>query len=324
MYPKHPFLTLTGLLFFSFFIAAESTPDSIPSFENKEDVFRVGWLSDSLDYSFIDTEKVYDERWDLLAQPQFWKKVMTLSTDSCVINIAKTREIVVQMSVEKWDQKSDKQKDNYRDSVRKSRELSENDKVYMTTGKADYYAFDKVIPSISKGIEVFQKQGVDPFYAQAILMIESPGKLEKSNAGAYGPFQLMTSVARTHGLRVDRYVDERKDFTKSAEAASSLIAKTCIPEANKLLQKHSIVFHEKELWYRLFVLHIYHAGAANVASVMNVINPNQGGMGLIQKMWRTSAGRFRNASQNYSQLAIAAMLILDELIWLNCENEEEV
>ncbi len=42
---------------------------------------------------------------------------------------------------------------------------------------------------ISRGIEQFIINDTDPWYAQAILMIESPGKLAYSNAGAYGPFQ---------------------------------------------------------------------------------------------------------------------------------------
>jgi membrane-bound lytic murein transglycosylase D len=41
----------------------------------------------------------------------------------------------------------------------------------------------------------------------------------RSRAGAVGLWQLMSEVARDYGLRVDRYVDERRDPEKSTDAA---------------------------------------------------------------------------------------------------------
>ena len=291
-------------------------------------LFRSNWESelisvrhwnDSVAVSYIGNERLYSEAWDTLSHPQFWKRVMRLSADSCVINIAKNRQIVAQMSVDNWESMSESQKEAYREGIRVKYNLSSSDKIYMTTGKADFYAFDLVLPSVSKGVEVFRQEGVDPWYAQAILMIESPGKLARSNVGAYGPFQLMPSVARSHGLTVNSTLDERKDFVRSAQGAASLIKNTCIPEAKKILANYYIGYNETDLWFRLFVLHIYHAGASNVASVMRAIDPKHGSPALIQTMWQTSAGKFRNASQKYTQLALAAMLILDEMILEDCD-----
>jgi len=309
---------VTCVAIFAAFSASADLNDSIPV-SWKDEVVEMRHLNDSVDVAYLDNSSLFIERWDKLAQPIFWKTVMTLSSDSCVVNIAKSRTIIKKMSLADWDQFSDSEKDRMRDSIREAHGLSSDDKIYMTSGKSDFYAFDKVLPSMAKGVEVFVKQDVDPWYAQAILMIESPGKLAKSNVGAYGPFQLMPSVARSHGLTVNRHVDERQDFVKSAEGASSLIAKTCIPEAKEILEKHNISYNEQDLWFRLFVLHVYHAGAYNVGAVINKINPDKGGSELIQKMWQTEAGKFRNASQNYTQLALAAMLIFDEIIWAKCD-----
>lgn len=309
---------ITGVALLATLPVYADSNDSIPV-TWKGDVIEMRHLNDSINVIYVDNSSLFVERWDVLAQPIFWKTVMTLSSDSCVVNIAKSREIVQKMSLKDWDKFTDSQKDEMRDSIRQTHGLKKDDKIYMTSGKQDFYAFDKVLQSVAKGVEVFVKQGVDPWYAQAILMIESPGKLAKSNVGAYGPFQLMPSVARSHGLKVNRYVDERQDFVKSAEGASSLIAKTCIPEAKEILKKHNITFNEQDLWFRLFVLHVYHAGAYNVGAVINKIQPEAGGTGLIQEMWKTEAGRFRNASQNYTQLALAAILIFDEIIWGKCD-----
>jgi hypothetical protein len=288
----------------------------------EQQLIRVKPMNDTISSVFIRDYQLFHERWDTLAQPLFWKRIMTMSPDSCVINVAATRKILATMALKDWNSMSDSEKDTYKDILREANSLPSDERIFMTTGKSDFYQFDKVLPDVARGVQLFKQHGIDPWFAQAILMIESPGALRKSNAGAMGAFQLMPGVARSHGLRVDKYVDERKDFDKSAAGAISLIENTCLPYARKILDEHELVYHEHSLWFRLFTLHIYHAGASNVAKVMNAIQPKEGGVGLLQKMWSTSAGNFRNASQNYSQLALAAMLILDEKLLLECEEIE--
>ena len=124
---------------------------------------------------------------------------------------------------------------------------------------------------------------------------------------------------RCIGLTVSRYKDEREDFAKSAYGASKLINTICIPEAKKILDKHGLSYSEDALWFRLFVLHVYHAGALNVDAVVAKINPEKGDKSLIQKMWITKAKAFGNNSQNYTQLALASQLILHEMIHENCD-----
>lgn len=295
-------------------LAFASEKDSLALHHWEGEMLKLKKSIDTTGITYIKNNQIYEDCWNELAHPNFWKGVMRLSPDSCLINIAETRVIVKKMSVADWNKHSDERKDFIRDSIRKSHGLEEYAKIYMTTGKSDFYQFDKVIPSLAKGVEVFHEQKVDPWYAQAILLIESPGKLAKSNVGAYGAFQLMKGVARSHGLRVDRYVDERKNFTKSAQAASSLLSNTCIPHAKRILDEHNLSYDENELWFRLFVLHIYHAGAGNVEAVVNKINPQIGGMNVIQEMWINSAAHFKNSSQNYSQLALASLMILEDII----------
>ncbi|MCT4582360.1 MAG: transglycosylase SLT domain-containing protein [Flavobacteriales bacterium] len=273
---------------------------------------------DSVNYAFVNTNALVKERWDILAQPNFWKEVMVLSQDSCLVNIAATREVLGKDSFVKWKAQTEDQKLAYKDSVRKVFNLDSTEKIYVTSGKSHFYQFEKVIPSISKAIPIFKKYDTDPWYAQAILLIESPGKIEYSNVGAYGPFQLMKSVARSHGLIVNKTVDERKDFEKSAMGAASLLRKTCIPEAKRILKKNQISYSEDAIWFKLFVLHIYHAGAGNVDGLVSSFKEKVNGQELITKMWHSEWGGFKNASQNYSQVALAAMLNLHDFIYSNC------
>lgn len=277
---------------------------------------------DSTELKFVKTPGLFEERWDTLAQPNFWRKVMRTPPDSCILNVAATRQILEMQSVSEWNKQSEDEKEAYRDTLRVRYGLAADERIFMTTGKSDFYQFDRVFPSISRGVEVFNKNNTDPWYAQAILMIESPGKLAYSNAGALGPFQLMKSVARNHGLKVDKYVDERKDFDKSAYASAHLLRTGCIPEGKRIMRKFGMNIHGEEehsLWFRLLVLHIYHAGAGNVENVMtHVVKPEETGIPLITTIWRSEYGNFRNSSQNYSQLALAAMLILDDLIYQKC------
>ena len=272
-------------------------------------------LNDSVQLFYVDDIQLYHQGWNELAQPYFWQTIMNLSPDSCVINVAASRQIISIMSLKDYDRYSDKEKDAMRDSIRVAHNLDSNATIYRTIGKKDFYDYGNILETISKGVEAFKNQGVDPWYAQAILMIECPGKLARSSAGAYGSFQLMPFVARKFGLTVSRHLDERKDFDKSAIAASKMISTVCIPEAKSILNRYNISYNESDLWFRLFVMHIYNAGAGNVSSVVNKIAPTEGGMQLIQTMWVTQAGSFKNASQNYSQLTLAAMMILDKMLW---------
>lgn len=276
-------------------------------------------MEDTSHNLFVSTDELIEERWDLLAQPNFWREVMLLPPDSCIINIASTREILGKDSFVAWKKQTEAQKSAYKDSVRKQYGLADSILIYVTSGKNHFYNVEKVIPSISRAIEIFQQYNTDPWYAQAILLIESPGKIAYSNVGAYGPFQLMKSVARDHGLIVNSKVDERKDFDKSAMGASSLLRKTCIPEAKRILDKHKLAYNETDLWFRLFVLHIYHAGAGNVQGLMSSMDPQCGGQALITAMWQNEWGGFKNASQNYSQVALASLLRLHEIIYSDCD-----
>ncbi|MFN5148513.1 MAG: transglycosylase SLT domain-containing protein [Flavobacteriia bacterium] len=269
--------------------------------------------------TILHAESIFEDRWDVLPQPQFWKRIMRLSPDSCLINVAADRTILLKMSIKEWSSQTEAQKVVFKDSLRLVHGLNAGESIFVTTGKNDFYKFKEVYPELTKGVEAFERYGVDPWYAQAILLIESPGQLKKSSVGAYGAFQLMPSVARAQGLTVNDNEDERRNFDRSAYAASRLIKRVCIPEAKKILDAHNLSYDDSDLWFRLFVLHVYHAGAMNVNAVVRKIDPKEGSQELIKQMWQTSAAGFGNNSQNYTQLALASQLILHEMIYEQCE-----
>jgi len=308
-------------LILSFFITANAfsyAPNLVKFIEVKKDTTA---------FKFVDTPDLFSENWHQLAQPNFWKTIMKLSPDSCLINVASTRQVLHKESLANWNVMNDIQKDSVRQMFRDLYGIDSSERVFMTTGKSDFFKFNHVYPSISKAVGVFVTNKTDPWYAQAILMIESPGKIAYSNVGAYGPFQLMKSVARNHGLRVDKYVDERKDFAKSAYASAHLLRTSCVPEAKRILSKFNITVTksmEYSLWFRLLVLHNYHAGAGNVDKLLtNVVKPSYGSKDLITTIWQSTYGRFKNSSQNYSQLALASLLVLNEFIENECETAIE-
>lgn len=268
--------------------------------------------------TIMHAETLFKERWDQLPQAQFWKKIMLLSPDSCLINIAANRQVLAKMSIKDWNAQTEVQKELARQTLREANELPSDTRLYVTTGKNDFYRFTEVYPSLENGVAAFERFGVDPWYAQAILLIESPAQMRKSVSGAYGAFQLMPGVARSMGLTVNSTTDERKDFERSAFGAAELIRRVCITEAKRILAKHNLSYNETDLWFRLFVLHVYHAGAMNVAAVVDKIQPTQGSQELIKAMWQNSAAGFGNNSQNYTQLALAAQLILHDMVYQNC------
>jgi len=278
---------------------------------------------DTLLMSFVKTPDLFKERWDTLAQPSFWKFVMKMSPQTSILNVASTRQVLAVIQLSEWNALSDDEKETKRVELRQANKLPTDTRIFMTTGKSDFFQFETVFPSISRGVKIFAENETDPWYAQSILMIESPGKIAYSSVGALGPFQLMKSVARNHGLRVDNSVDERKDFDKSAKASAHLIRTSCVPEAKRILRKFDIHVSEQDefrLWFRLLVMHCYHAGAGNVDGVLtNVVRPTAGDNSIITTIWQSEFGGFKNASQNYSQLALAALIILDDLILTKCD-----
>jgi Transglycosylase SLT domain len=267
------------------------------------------------DYVF--DKQIYALGCDTLPQVQFWQSVMKLSKDSCLINIAHNRTIIAKMSNADWDSKPDSSKTAFRNMVRKQYGLGDTARILVTVGKSFFYDFDHAYGSLHHGIHEFMKNDVDPWYAQAIILIESPNKLQKSNVGAYGPFQLMKPVARMFGLKVNKKIDERADFDRAAYAASSLIKRVCIPKTKEMLDSLGIKYNEQDVWFRLLVMHSYHAGSGNVKAALAAINPSEGGIDLIRQLWHTEAKGFRTASQNYSQLALAAMIEMNKKVGIN-------
>lgn len=264
---------------------------------------------------FIHDPMLYNEGWHHLPQPKFWQQIMLLSPDSGIVSIASDRRIVDRINMRTWNKLSDVQHTLYRDSIRCYHNVPDSISVLVTIGKKDFYEYKKALPVINRSIDVFKQYGVDPWFAQAILLIESPGKMNtKSGVGANGPFQLMKAVARKQGLIVNSKVDERTNVEKSAMGASRLLSRICIPHVRTILDSAHLQYNETDLWFRLLVLHAYHAGAGNLAGVIKKINPCEGGMPLIQTVWKTTYGGFKNASQNYSQLALAAFCNFNDLI----------
>jgi hypothetical protein len=289
----------------------EAKPKSTGLFVN----LVVASADDTSKYQFVNNQALFNEGWDSLAQPKFWKQIMCLSPDSCIINIAKSRTPVQTACYRDWITQSEAEKTILKSKIRNDYCIKYDDELYVTNGKREFYEHRKSIPTIAKAVACFKEFGVDPWYAQTILLIESPGKhATKSYAGANGPFQLMKQVAIKYGLKVNTKVDERSDLKRAAYGASQLLSTICIPKVKSLLEVRNIPYSETDLWFRLMVLHAYHAGAGNLSAAVNKLNPTEGGPQIIRDLWKTEAGGFKNESQNYSQIALAALLNFEEIM----------
>ena len=287
---------------------------NIKSQENSVDKIVVTW-DDTLQLRFLRDSTIYSEGWDTLAQSRFWRQIITMTSDSFLINVANCRRPIEKVSRSIWMNQTEPEKICYKDSLSVVHCVDSAGMLYVTGGKKEFYEVRKTLSDISTSLGIFESNYCDPWYAQTILLIESPGKKKaKSSVGAGGPFQLMASVARKYGLRVNKTIDERSDLKKSAKAAARLIGSSCIPSIKNMLEERGIAHKETDLWFRLLVLHAYHAGAGNVRCVINTLSPSTGGVELFQQIWQTTCASFKNESQNYSQIALGALLNFDALI----------
>jgi hypothetical protein len=253
---------------------------------------------------------VRQDGWDTLPEIIFWRRVVSLSKDSVLANVVETREGLMVFPKKKSDSLEQLGKlGQFRDELLVKYGVNPTHHVRFTSGKNHFYRFDAIGNKMERGIKLFDSFGVDPFYAQSILLIESPGSnKQKSIAGAYGNFQLMPYVARSYGLRVDGYLDERENFDRSAYAAARLVKEICIPYARKWCETYGFSVDETALWFKLLALHNYNAGSGTVRGAMAVVPKTNQGNDLIKTLWKTSAGYFKSEAQNYSQLALACYL----------------
>ena len=125
---------------------------------------------------------------------------MRLNPDSALVSIADTREILCRIRMRDYSVLGDSERMAYKATVREKYALPSHTRLYITTGKNWFYNPHVVAPKIQQAIAIFDSLGVDPFLAQAVLLIESPVGNLRSEAGAYGHFQLMKEVARQFGL----------------------------------------------------------------------------------------------------------------------------
>ena len=97
------------------------------------DLEKIHVKTDNLEVDVIKADPLFEEGWSELAQPNFWRQIMTLSPDSCIVNIAATREIIAVMSKAEWNKQSDTEKNTFRDSVRTVRNLESDSRIFVTT-----------------------------------------------------------------------------------------------------------------------------------------------------------------------------------------------
>jgi hypothetical protein len=265
----------------------------------------------------VESPAIYVQGWHKLPQVQFWKEAMSTGSDSFLINEPESRKLVGKVSRMKWEFMSGKKRQSLLDNMRRRHGIKSDVRLVFTEGRREFYNPSPVLGHINKAIEVFERQGVDPWYAQAILLIESPGRLAHSNVGAYGPFQLMPNIAKAYGLQVNAMNDERANIHRASHAAARLIRESCIPLTRRMLDRKGIHYNERDLWFMVLTLHVYHAGARNVERALATVNNPQAGMDLLYDLWQAEAGGFKNASQNYGQIALAALIQLDEFMHIH-------
>ena len=75
-----------------------------------QNIIDVYCYDDSCSHEMIDPEMLVVERWDILEQSKFWKTIITTTKDTCVINIASTRQILDYINKDVWFEQTEKEK----------------------------------------------------------------------------------------------------------------------------------------------------------------------------------------------------------------------
>ena len=99
-----------------------------------QNIIDVYCSDDSCSHIVIDPEMLVVERWDTLPQSKFWKTVINTTKDTCIINIASTRQILDYIDREIWFNQSEQEKKEFKDSIIDYLCLESNTKLYITIG----------------------------------------------------------------------------------------------------------------------------------------------------------------------------------------------
>ena len=280
----------------------------------------IQWLDSALNYEFAysrDSTRLSLKRIkpdslsrDLLFQPEvfFWIKDIELDKDSFLVVEKKSRTVLDVVSAETVLEIEKGGNLKCLGTIYQQVCFADSQAVIrFVRGRKQFFNYAAIGPKLYEGMSLFEANGVDPLYAQLLLLIESPNDGHGvSSAGAVGNFQLMPRVARRYGLRVNRYRDDRTNFRKSAVAASKLFRRYCIPSARRTAESIGLEVDESSLWFKLLALHVYNAGGGNVKKAARSLENVKNGNDLIKQLWHTKYGAFGNSSQNYSQLCLAS------------------
>lgn len=136
--------------------------------------------------------------------------------------------------------------------------------------------------------EILECHGVPPEMI-SVVMVESSFRRHASNRGADGYWQLLAPTARAMGLRVDNWVDERRDPIKSTRAAA----------------KYLRSFYEQfDSW--TLALAAYNAGGGSVQCALK--------RGRANDFWELSKrGSLPWRTRQYVPKVLAAMHIMQNL-----------
>jgi len=303
---------LIYLMLFSFCLLRGQVTDSILPINNQFSLCLETIKFEESEFTIIPLEQ-FDHSSNLIQSinAQFWKMDAELDPDSFIVVNKKTREV---LDVIHKNRVLDIERGgNLKEFARLysfNQKHQDSILVKFVKGRQGFFNFDSIGPKLKEAFHVFSNLGVNPNLAQLLLLIESPNNPNATSvSGARGHFQLMPSVARKYGLKVNRWKDERIDFSKSAKAAANLIRRYCIPEAERICKNMGLAYSQNDLWFQLLALHIYNAGAGTVSKAVYIYKGViSNGELLIRTLWNTKYGRFGNSSQNYTQVALGSYL----------------
>src|SRR5262245_36217295 len=93
--------------------------------------------NDTVRLQFLHDPALYSQGWDTLGQTVFWREVINMTGDTCIVNVPSCRKQLQKVCRNEWMDLTESEKKFIKDSLSCVNKLDSNSTLFVTAGKSE-------------------------------------------------------------------------------------------------------------------------------------------------------------------------------------------